>query len=501
MPFPVQTSFFNYFTQSPNKVRDAVLKLSDLGQELGRKKSEVQDENYEQGYTVWSLVDNLKDFLEGMAGEDGNWDINAYEQKAILMFDADLVEETEKNLQLISRVLQGEDVGATGEQISPASTDFNQLELSQQSESVWKRMRNNLSPENTRVYELLVSTLCKQLKRLKFLLLNINTVCGIISPIPQPYAMEEVEQIFFNGLNGYNNLRFSKTLIESAKDENWQTVASLITGYLKSPAFLEKNKYNWDEALVLVLFLHLVYSRFERMPPEVQQTLLATSAFCGLTAGAPVEEGVKEALYQTRDVVEYSFSCWLFSEGLRLNYENIPGDTKGESHVLFSDLLPRYHASASEPDESGFKQTNFIEQFYSGQLNREYFISWMKKYFSLFYHLKNGDIVDHNWGGELFKKEEFFNDMIRLLAMMGIGESGADEIVKYFKNPQHLVPFNTFIKRFRDTALLEAGITCQNILEVTPFLHKNGILPPEQEIIEYHESDGSFHWSERVSKL
>jgi len=68
----------------------------------------------------------------------------------------------------------------------------------------------------------------------------------------------------------------------------------------------------------------------------------------------------------------------------------------------------------------------------------------------------------------------------------------------YFKNKNPVVPIKAFLNKLREVVPLENEDSVQALARLTGLFHQARIIPSSQELIEFHEQDGKFHWNEKL---
>ena len=110
---------------------------------------------------------------------------------------------------------------------------------------------------------------------------------------------------------------------------------------------------------------------------------------------------------------------------------------------------------------------------------------------------QSGYAVDWMKDGDSPLNYENKGELMKLLAYFAY-DGEFERAIEYFKDEKSKVPLRIFLEYLREAVGLEDVVNAQNGLSFTEALREAGLLPANQDIIEYHEQDGQFHWNEDI---
>jgi hypothetical protein len=164
-------------------------------------------------------------------------------------------------------------------------------------------------------------------------------------------------------------------------------------------------------------------------------------------------------------------------------------------------MIAEYIDQAGDKMLDEERQKAFIHDLYEDKENVVLYEQWLDETFAIYFHLKNADLIPSNRGHELFADEVYVNEVVKLMSWFGIGDASEDDFVAYFSQERPLVSLNNFINELKATLHLDKEFDANNCLEFTRILHEHGLLPADEELIVFHEEDGTFHWVEEHKEI
>ena len=318
--------------------------------------------------------------------------------------------------------------------------------------------------------------------------------------LPNIYEAKELKDIFDNpNKENYGYFKLIRTLVEGIKDESNIELIRVLIPRIGEIFSAGRILFTFDEAVSATLYLHLLFSRLNLQEEEMQYYLLQNYFYRGEVAGVAVKEAIQDVLYATENVISYAFTSQKFLTTINESFEQVPLKLEAESEEKISseslvEVLQKFEIFVGSDFLDEDKQKQFINDYYK----EDSFVlkNWLLRVINNYAHLKNGDLILNNKGGELYPDEEFKNDVILLTAWLTVGESAEVDVVKYFSQEKSRVSLLAFVNLLKQFLDLEKDEYVQDCLKFTEILHRNSLLAIDQELIAYHEEDGKFHWVE-----
>lgn len=500
MAFEDIQNLYLYQTQSWSMVLKTVADLAALAVQMGDTDINSQK--------VLGLSYNVNELIKINEQHQNGWSFLPYEKQAVNIIDAGLISNFligYKSLaQTLSEAAPAASAGLPVGSYHLVEADLSEVGLNEETVTVWNDHFEALSQDSQQEFGKRLDLWLDQGDKLSFQFYGVAVVLGLFSGNIIPYSIKEVREIYEDTKADYEFDRLITTLIDTMKDEDYWDFVSEMWVIFGQVRFRDKLAFTWGEMLIYSLLIHLFYYRFEILPREAQLPILQGYFYRGIVLGAPVRQKISEALYQTTNAISFTLADKVFYEALSDSLEKItaetvePGREKRELKLL-KEVIERYIKLAGADPENGYKQQQFVKDFYKDKPNAEHYGRWLHEVISLYVHLRNADLIEKNAGSELSISEVVTNDTIKLIAWFGLGENGASDIVKYFSQENMPVKLGGFLYSLSRVADLNKKETVENCVILNSNLHKYKLLTDDKELIEFHEDDGKFYWNDWVA--
>lgn len=221
-------------------------------------------------------------------------------------------------------------------------------------------------------------------------------VAGIGSiPNMAPYTIPELKAILQGEGRFYDDSILLLTLRRAMEAPGGIEYASLMLRTLppgNAPADL-KDRYWWDDALILAGTLQLVWRFFPILDQAEQEAVLQHYLYRSLVLGAPVRLWVQEALSKATDETALSGMYALFTKALLESQESVPLDREATKGKNLADIYREYLVKVYNEDISALAQEKFISDFYQNAASASIYALWLREAVNIFAHLKKGNFI------------------------------------------------------------------------------------------------------------
>jgi hypothetical protein len=279
----------------------------------------------------------------------------------------------------------------------------------------------------------------------------------------------------------YFSLIFS--LRQELLDQYNRDLVKAIFSYLQKISIYK----DWEikELVVLIYLLNIVWKNFDFILPEEQSYLLSLFFYISVFSGIPVTDILKNSVYQTNNPVAFVVKNNFLAQALDKNIEIIPADEKLEQMVDLAEILKFF--STTDQEANIFVKNNY-------KTSQKVLIDSLTEVLSVYRGLHASNLIEKNYAGEDSEVDSYEQEVSNLLNWF-IVKADWNKLLDYYKNKKVRVPFVVFIENLPRFIDLEKTAAAEKISEFTDLLKSNNIIPSDQEIIEFHESDGQFHWA------
>lgn len=203
---------------------------------------------------------------------------------------------------------------------------------------------------------------------------------------------------------------------------------------------------DWKYSVLINFLLNFLYNRFDKLSETDRKLLLEKYFYAAIILGVPVRATIQKRLREFQWVVPYVDFSFELSGYLEANKEIL-------------SIKPAEGLEISE------------------KLKSSSLIDWLKE-------------------GDSFLNYENREDLLRLYAYFAFG-GNFDKIVEYYSQSPK-IPLKIFLQNLSVVADLKDNNTVQLCLNLAEVLKRQNLLPADNDIIEFHESDNQFHWNEKI---
>lgn len=490
MPFQPIQQFHEYLTQPWSEVRKAVKSLVDLAMLFGDK---TRDD------AVWKHAVELNNWMDYIVGE-GAGDLSVLEKQLAGMLDADMAFDFVESTQKMDKMLQAQNgmVGGQTGALGDLSSKLAELGLNEDTKQRWTSGVLALTGENRQSAMTAIDELVNLEGEVYYQLYQISMALGFVLPKVRLYTVDEIRDILFQESEKVSFPVLARSLVEYTRGDSWHDMAAVAFGLLDVKFYRERVDYSWDDAFIFTILLHIIFARFENLPDENWKFSIQNYIYRAIVAGVPVRQKIGDALYTTRNMVDYVLVDKMLFEALKAGAEQVVVDIEKNISQPLSEILGKYQALMDKSGAEGYNTEKFIQETFGAQKNREAYMAWLREILYIFLHLKNLNLIDHNYGGELAPSDLYFNDMVELVANFGIGKDGSDFIVGYFSKPDKRVPLVGFLRRLEEIVNLGDNVAVENCIELSSALKDAGLISEAEDLLIFDEKTGKFHWNEEI---
>lgn len=497
--------FYHYFTQPWSVVESTLADFAALGRELGN----TPDHNNK----MWHFAVQLHELITTEKDEPDRFALKPIEKAALHMLDTQGMREVLSAVRKVQQILSGGLVDAViAARDVAVGTDLGEARLADELlaavgveaevSTTWQKQfaRQSQAAQRAMVREL--QRVEATGSRLQVQIAQVATVCGVV-PYQNlaPYSPEELPALLTQksepgGEPPVDVFRFIRTCTESMRNEDRKPLVDVCMGVLSAPSFVGYDSlYSWSENLLFVLMMHAVWYRFDALSDEYQNALLQHYIYRAVVCDVPVREHLQAVVYHTITPVSFMTANARIYEALRNSSDYVPLD-EVIREVTQVGIIVQTKIEAAK----AFVADGYVKELYGQSQNdtHQAFKQWLGELVSLILDAKEAQLVEQNKAGELTPRDRAFNDMMNLIAHFGIGAVGSDVIVEYFKHDSSRVSLDVFLRQIHDIADIKKDITIQNCADLADALHEASLLSKDEEIVEFHEDDGEFHWNEAL---
>lgn len=316
-----------------------------------------------------------------------------------------------------------------------------------------------------------------------------------------PYSFEEFGQLVFEGVGEIDDERLLVTLSEAKYDDkNGYRFVKSIINFLVTNTERDEEKMEWEESLVLFSMLDVLYYRFFKLTGTERWFVLQNYFYKAIVCGLPVKKVLQDYLRSCDSTFDYLIKCSELKECLFGNRENVPTDLAGDEKRQLLVLLKNFFSQANTDELNGYKIEEFAQNVYKDKIGRDALVSWLREAFLIILHTNDASLIDWDKEREIGPEEKVAEDKVRLLSYVGFGGQILHHVIEYFKDKESVVSVNVFLSTLKENIDLKDEKMLAKIFDFSEALKSNHLLDSETELIEFHESDGGFHWNEELFK-
>lgn len=475
-----------YSGQNFTEVKDVLSFLNILGHQ---KFFEIAKFNF------WYLID-------GIVAEMDNKNDRVYwfaEDAVIKMLDLGnlrLAYNLLKDITL-SPTIRTEDVvpndqESSDELMDKFFKDFDVLGLSDDGREI---VNNDLEvhPEKYFVIRKKLDNLIPVLEQLVF---EINAVGAFLNLINERkiYSIEKMIDIIVGTDDDYDVLSAIFTLRQDFGHKDGREIAF----YFATDNFdnITEGRYDWYNAVLMVILSNLIYFNLHLLGDNLQAKILRENFYKATLLGVPVRSSLEKILYDTNNFSSYVVTNKLFVDALRDNAEKINLENKT---IILKDIFAQYYKEYNDS-----LSINDMEKYLNIVL-----VDNVKKHIkitvleclNIFALSQESKLIEHNSSQDLPISEIVFNQTEQLLLLFA-NRANWFKMVEFLQEKDgNYVSAQSFLRGFVGTADLNDESVMSKFVEFGNFLKKQNLMPSDKEVVEYHESDSKFYWSDWVTSL
>lgn len=298
----------------------------------------------------------------------------------------------------------------------------------------------------------------------------------------------------------YNMVQFVYSLRQFVQGHHRLEVVQYaipVLGFFKEQELIETNMV-WRDAFVIALLLDLVWYNYRSLSEIEKRFLCSNYFYTAIMMGVPVQKILEDHLYEVRDILDYGIESERIAQSLEENKENVVVDTESGQTESFLSLIKKINLQFREKAREGFNQQRFIQDLYATKPDADKYSSWLRQALYIFFRAQNADLVEDNFTHEEFGDYEAAKKDTMDLLRWSIDEKNFDKIVAYFKGRSPKVKLSAFLYKFQSYEDLTKEDVQDHYLALSAALKKGGVIPEDEDIIEFHEEDGAFHWNNNI---
>lgn len=505
-----------YFTTGYLEVGKILFDFAAVGKEVGLGSNNPNK--------MWKYAGNIVEMLGEDGKKDGILNLEPVEKAVISLLDTKKLTGVVAAMRKVQQIMAGGLVAPTQNSAlrPPASAPLvlsqallRSVGINQDVQAEWQIKFAKLAPDVGQIVLRTLTDIQTTALDVQRELAYVAVVMGLTAPI-KPFEVEELRAFVRGSYRKKSQIvpqvggadgevakeqdlnaqifRFARTCKEGMRSEDQSALADFFMEVLSAPLYSESkdNMFSWHDTYIFMLMLHTLWYRFELLSVFYQDALIQYYLYRSLVVGVPVVQKMKETVYLTKGPILYVSTNQRFFEGLEINNEAVPLNLEASEYTQVDLIVGR--AEKQSPEEEVGSEM-IVKNLYIQEKNKQ-LIYWAEQLVFLYAHLKQANLVDHNFGGELPPDVEVANDMILLVSYFGIGEAGSKKIIEYFSQDLPRVSLLAFINQLKLVADLKKQITVDNALDLSEALQKANFIPEDEDLVEFHEEDAKFHWNE-----
>lgn len=329
----------------------------------------------------------------------------------------------------------------------------------------------------------------------------LNAGFGLISGIKEMDPSEVFLALSDNGRFEEVKERFYYTCRTAIKGQDIRKYSAIIMPLLAVDEFALEEQFTWNEILMYSLLLQIVWLNFSNFEIGDQEVLVQKYFYKAIIAGVSVRQILTNLIMNSEDVYIYTIWHSFLIQAIEKNKELVVIGKPEDNLVRdFFGLITSYRTRVGEKFLNGLEQKNYITALYDGREKKEHLVMWLMEAFFIYLNIKTGNLVSYErYSGQKNDQETeiYINEFAKLYEWFFF-ETDWDKIVLYYQKPEVKVPLVAFLRGCHDIFDLESETAVERITKFSEFLHQNGLLPKDQDVLEFHETDGKIHWNEKI---
>lgn len=295
----------------------------------------------------------------------------------------------------------------------------------------------------------------------------------------QVYPPKDMKMIFFSDAVATSDFsRLVYSLHDYFSDKIGFEIAGQIINYLDLKYKEASVQIDLPDAVLFTIYLHFVFCYFEIFTEKQKVHLLQTYAYRAAVAGVDLQNLIRNDLYVTYTVIDYVENTGVYLNAIKTNTETLSGDAQKMIRVsdVLSQPLPDLNKLLTPEEFAGF---NLVADLYQ--------------------RLESGNIIEKNHRGDQVEREEREKELSDIITWFFEDENW-NKIADYYAHKDDALPIEVFFEQLKNNIDLEKPMAQEKMLKFNQFLHESQLIAPEEELIEFFEQDGTFHWNEELTK-
>lgn len=352
-----------------------------------------------------------------------------------------------------------------------------------------KSFLNSLGTDNSRILSKEV------LKNLEYISASLNLMSGM-----EVYTPDEFKEIFLESKIQIDYLRFFHTLGQIFVGLDKNKYIEFILVFLSVDSVINRQKLINEEALIISLFLRIVWKNFIFLNFDDKKLLLQNYLYRSVVTGVPVLKILKDYFYyNSYDEYSYLIEHTKIIPELKQNKEivNLDSDiTSGEAvNKKLIDVINGYEVRSGGKVLDGFSQQEYIKELFEKEKKKQFYVGWFMQIFFIFFHTERCTLIEIPHFKEDSEEKIQSKELSEILLKIFFEDEWGD-IVKYYQQEKSLVPIEVIFRNYARNFNLKNEAAVQRFAKLSDLLKKEGII--NEDILEFHESDGQFHWNKNL---
>jgi len=487
-----------YFVADWPVTASSVRKLAEAGRRISVDNPKLD--------TVWQYARQITDFLATAADDPENFVLEPWERQVISLVETQPLEEAVSELAMLEQSIAkanrrgGAELSSGGlaEAVTLSAENLDFLKLGDDVRAEWQAAFTSLSAADRAEFK---EGLLRLRAALDPVMIELRYVAGVLGAVPfvqHIYSLEEF-QAKTAAWEDLNVARLARSAVELSAAEHKKDAAQAILSLCLSLPVNDATQYTWEEAFLLTVFIQVVYRALPQLSEDDRISAVKNFFYRAIMLGVPVRQICAELVYDTDTPISYALEHRSLSQALADNVEKVVLSLDGPVSRPWSDTLSEYRSRARGGQDETNSAREYALDLYPEGAAEPRLREWYAEMLDIFVHLEKADLVPHNRGGELAPDEAYHNDLVQLIAWFGVGEAARKDLVGYFQTAGARVPLAAFHKSLEAAADLSQDTTVENALAWADALRSAGLLGPDEEILEFHENDGRFHWRRQLT--
>ncbi len=329
---------------------------------------------------------------------------------------------------------------------------------------------------------------------------HLQLLCAATGGLPglAIYTPQELSNIFSQKMVDYDKHSFLYTCLQISLGLDHEEYIDVIMPFMTLEVVLARRDFNTEDTLMYAVLIKALWFNFLLLSDDDRYELLKNYFYKAIVIGAPVQKILQNYL----DVNSYNQYIYLkkyidLIKALKKNTENILvfQDNKTSTKPLLS-MINDYVVSVGEVKIlDGLAQKEFLSSFYGSIKGWGKYVKWLTEVFYIFFHIERANLLEKPAFNEKNKISQSEEDLLDLLYIILMGNDWS-KLISYYKQANPLLPLQVVLRYCSKDFILDDEDVLDKFLDLTQALKDADII--DKDIIEFHESDGKFHWNEEL---